>query len=136
MIVLLHLLSIKSAWHLDSTPSPEIPEEDSIVAVELRPNLGGHPTQCSPDPLRMRSPHRAGSPACAGCKNPMPVFCLQLYRWLPCVLLSPLVWTRAAVLPCQRRWHRTVQSLVHSPCSKATALAAIQGVTFQAVRPH
>lgn len=33
MIVLLHILSIKSAWHLDSTPSPEILEEDSIVAV-------------------------------------------------------------------------------------------------------
>ena len=74
MIVLLHILSIKSAWHLDSTPSPEILEEDSIVAVWLRPNLVGHPTQCSPDPLRMRSPHRAGSPACACCKNPMPVF--------------------------------------------------------------
>ena len=33
MIVLLHVLSIKSAWHLDSPPSPEILEEGSAVAT-------------------------------------------------------------------------------------------------------
>ena len=34
MIVLLHVLSIKSAWHLDSPPSPEILEEGSAVAAD------------------------------------------------------------------------------------------------------
>ena len=99
MIVLLHILSIKSAWHLDSTPFPEILEEDSIVAIWLHPNLVGHPTQCSPDPLR--SPHRAGSPACACCKNPMPVSVSNSTDGSR-VFPSPLVWTRAAVRPCQK----------------------------------
>lgn len=134
MIVLLHMLSIKSAWHLDSPPFPEILEEDSAVAIRLHPNLLDTPLSARQTRWEALSGlvHRLGLVAKIQRRSSVSSSTdgSRVFPWLlQCGHGRPC-------FPGKRRWPGTVQPLLHFPCSKATALAAIQGVTFQAVLPH
>lgn len=98
---------------------------------------GGHSPPCEPSPVAQPKPGSADllrSLHWSCSLTPAFVSNSALRAWTCYLVISSMDAGRQASLP---RVSGTDSSLLsHPPCSKASALAAIQGIAFQAILPH